>query len=177
MKRNFQDERLDKLWKAANEKIGQTDKEMIRDYFLEEEEVSDTWMEFSDQFIETGEQPMEPFSIKEELKSMHFDKHGNLIPNLEEEEDGDFITESDENLITEDRDIALDSLRLLIQASKGKETVSDLITYYFKKDMIEEGNQLTDAACNLMFMGFSGIYNMNEKQMGKVYQRIFNEMN
>ncbi|KAH0791258.1 hypothetical protein GPJ56_004878 [Histomonas meleagridis] len=171
--RRFDDERLEKLRKAANVKIGLTDKDMIRDYFLEEEEVEDTWMEVSDQFIETGEEPMEPFSIKEDLKYMHYDKNGNLLPNLNEEEESE--ADPEEDLITEDKELLLDSLRLLIQFTQGNNTVRDTIADFFERNLEEQANMLTDAACNLMFMGFYDIYAMNERKMGRIYQKIYSE--
>ena len=152
MNKKLDDERLQNIFNFIKKNNAITDKELIQNYYLEEE----------DNFIEDEENTQfEPFSIKEDIKNTHFDNEGNLIPNLEEE-DMEEDAEEEDTLINFDKECALESLQYLIKVLDKNETISDAITRLYCKGEDETGNDVTDYASNLMFMGMQNIYQCNE---------------
>ncbi|OHT06436.1 hypothetical protein TRFO_25550 [Tritrichomonas foetus] len=122
---------------------------------------------------------IEEFTLTDELRYGKFDDNENYIPLdsddseiEEEEEEENFDNENDGSIIF-DKNVALESMRILISVMNRKESVSQVFMRF--KDDPNEISILTTAASQLQFMGLDNIYMMKRKEILSHYNNLLHE--
>lgn len=162
MNEDYDEERYNILREAIGQRTCQTDKEMIQEYFIEEEDQDDHFSS-DDEYKNENMVKIVPFSIKPELNAGSFDKNGNYVPFEETEEESNSEYE-EEDIPIYDNIIAINSLEGILAICTDLDlTVNDLLRNNSQNE--EQFFILTESADNLLSMGHLSIYQTKCKHL------------